>query len=122
MIGALAGTLNTAGSTVLRRDGEGHLWTYSYDSARGSYVSKEGGGAYDEIVWDASKEKRRFTSPDIRRRQASGCIWHLSPFVTRWGVYPDRNGLDVCFVSSQIVHSNLMCSIEEASSNTSHRP
>ncbi|HEX8620555.1 MAG TPA: LysM peptidoglycan-binding domain-containing protein [Allosphingosinicella sp.] len=41
------GTPNTAGSTVTRWAGDSAV--YTYDAGRGAYVSREGGGAYDEI-------------------------------------------------------------------------
>ena len=45
----LTGTVNTAGSTISRSDGDGHNSLYTYDSARGLYVTTEGGGAHDEL-------------------------------------------------------------------------
>ncbi|HEX8222848.1 MAG TPA: LysM peptidoglycan-binding domain-containing protein [Allosphingosinicella sp.] len=45
----LTGTVNTAGSTITRMTAFYDQVTYSYDAARGAYVSKEGGGAHDEI-------------------------------------------------------------------------
>ncbi len=45
----LTGTVNTAGSTV-KMSGEYYdSPVFTYDSARGAYVSKEGAGAYDEL-------------------------------------------------------------------------
>jgi YD repeat-containing protein len=49
VLGTLNGTLNTAGSTITRGDGDGHNSLYTYDSARGAYVCTEGGGAHDEL-------------------------------------------------------------------------
>ncbi|MEA3063742.1 MAG: hypothetical protein QOJ27_170, partial [Sphingomonadales bacterium] len=43
------GATNAAGSTVTRGDGDGHGTVYTYDAARGAYLSNEGGGSYDEI-------------------------------------------------------------------------
>jgi YD repeat-containing protein len=49
VISNLTGTANTAGSTVTRGDGDGHGAVYTYDSAKGAYVTTEGGGAHDEL-------------------------------------------------------------------------
>ncbi|HYD36729.1 MAG TPA: hypothetical protein VEA60_03895, partial [Allosphingosinicella sp.] len=49
VLGAVTGTVNTAGSTIMRGDGDGHNSLFSYDTARGAYVCTEGGGAYDEL-------------------------------------------------------------------------
>ena len=45
------GTVNTAGSTVTRTDGDGHTTVYSWNGSR--YVSTEGGGAHDSVAFDA---------------------------------------------------------------------
>ncbi|HEX8623379.1 MAG TPA: LysM peptidoglycan-binding domain-containing protein [Allosphingosinicella sp.] len=45
----LTGTINTAGSTITRGDGDGHGAVYTYDAAKGAYVTTEGGGSHDEI-------------------------------------------------------------------------
>jgi YD repeat-containing protein len=49
VLGAVTGTINTAGSTITRGDGDGHNSLYTYDAARGAYVTTEGGGAYDQL-------------------------------------------------------------------------
>jgi YD repeat-containing protein len=49
IVSGLTGTVNTAGSTVNRRDWDRNTSAYTYDTVRGAYVSKSGGGAYDEI-------------------------------------------------------------------------
>jgi hypothetical protein len=43
----LTGTLNTAGSTVLKVFGDGREVLYRYDAAQSAYVSTEGEGAHD---------------------------------------------------------------------------
>ena len=45
----ITGAINAAGSTISRGDGDGHSAVYTFDAARGAYVTKEGGGAHDEI-------------------------------------------------------------------------
>ena len=48
----LSGTRNASGSTVTRTTGDGHAAVYSWNGS--SYVSKEGAGAHDSIVWNSS--------------------------------------------------------------------
>src|SRR4051812_25306257 len=45
----ITGTINTAGSTITRGDGDGHGSVYTFDAAKGAYVTTEGGGSNDEI-------------------------------------------------------------------------
>lgn len=48
----LNGGVNVAGSYLFRRDRDGSLVSYHYDTARGLYLSKEGAGAYDTISYE----------------------------------------------------------------------
>ena len=48
---ALSGTVNTAGSSVVRVDADGAETLYRYDSIRQAYVSKDGAGAYDTLAF-----------------------------------------------------------------------
>ena len=45
----LTGTVNTSGSTIIVLKEFGDRPVFSYDTARGAYVSKEGAGTYDEV-------------------------------------------------------------------------
>lgn len=47
-----SGGLNTVGSTITRTDQDGADSVYTYDAARGLYVSTAGGGAYDTVRYD----------------------------------------------------------------------
>lgn len=51
----LTGTVNTAGSTLVRTAGDGATATYGFDEAAGRYVSYEGEGAYDQITFDGAR-------------------------------------------------------------------
>ena len=53
-ITGLTGTVNTAGSSVTRIDGDGSASLYQYDAARGAYVSTDGGGAYQTITYSST--------------------------------------------------------------------
>lgn len=46
----LVGTVNTAGSQMIRITGDGHKTVYRWDGAR--YQSSEGDGAHDTLTWD----------------------------------------------------------------------
>ena len=63
---ALSGTVNTAGSSVTRTDGDGNQSTYSYDATSGKYLNKDGAGAYDTLsntagVWTWTDGDSRVT-------------------------------------------------------------
>jgi YD repeat-containing protein len=49
----LTGTVNTAGSTISRRDWDGSVVVYTYDTGRNLYISREGSGAYDTLTYGA---------------------------------------------------------------------
>lgn len=50
-IKSLTGTVNTAGSSVVRVDADGAETLYRYDSIRQAYISKDGAGAYDTLTF-----------------------------------------------------------------------
>jgi len=53
----LAGTVNTAGSTLTRTDRDGAQAVYAYDAASSSYISSEGAGAFDRITYDSANSQ-----------------------------------------------------------------
>ncbi len=50
----LTGTLNTAGSTVSKLFGDGSQVVYTYNTAVGAYVAKDGSLANDTLSWSAA--------------------------------------------------------------------
>ena len=64
---SITGTINAAGSTISRRDGDGHSSVYTFDSAKGAYVTTEGGGSHDEIRYASGAWT--WTDGDSRMRE-----------------------------------------------------
>src|SRR5678815_4395473 len=58
----LTGVVNTAGSTLTRTDRDGAEATYVYSA--GSYISTDGSGAYDRIVYDGATTNYVWTDGD----------------------------------------------------------
>ncbi len=50
----LTGTVNTAGSTVTRRDEDGSEVVFSWDASKACYLSSEGAGAHDTLSYNAA--------------------------------------------------------------------
>ena len=67
----LVGTLNAAGSQMIRITGDGHKAVYRWDGAR--YQSTEGDGAHDTLVWDDAKGQVVWT--DGSRRTSERYNW-----------------------------------------------
>jgi len=53
----LTGTVNTAGSSVVKVFGDGYQATYNYDNALGYYTSTDGDGAHDRLRFDAQTQR-----------------------------------------------------------------
>jgi YD repeat-containing protein len=50
----ITGTINTAGSTVTRTDGDGADTVYTYDATTNRYKNTDGAGAYDTLSYNAT--------------------------------------------------------------------
>jgi|GEM_PF-475336 YD repeat-containing protein len=68
-VGRIIGVVNGAGSTVLRTAADGSQAAYTYDSARGMYVSTDGAGAYRTLAYDAVAQRWTWTAGDGQVRE-----------------------------------------------------
>ena len=62
----LTGTVNTAGSTITRRDADGTEIVYTYNTTAAAYIATDGDGAHDTLsyaasVWTWTDGSSRFT-------------------------------------------------------------
>ena len=53
-VSGLTGTVDTAGSTILRTDGDGSQVVYTFNTATGYYVGREGSGAEDTLFYNSN--------------------------------------------------------------------
>src|ERR1044072_9258237 len=60
----LTGTVNTSGSTVKRRSGDGSEITYSWNGS--AYVATDGAGAYDKLTYSSGANSWTWTDGDTR--------------------------------------------------------
>jgi YD repeat-containing protein len=67
-ITSLTGTVNTANSTITRVDEDGAESVYTYNGS--VYVSKEGGGAFDTLSYNAATQEWNWTDGDSRITEA----------------------------------------------------
>jgi hypothetical protein len=89
------GTLNSSGSTVTLIDWDGSDVTYSWNTTRSAYVSKEGAGAYDTLTWNSGTSAWTWTDGDSRVTDTfkpSG-----SPYYGRLASSADTDGNTVVF-------------------------
>ncbi|SMC18258.1 YD repeat-containing protein [Andreprevotia lacus DSM 23236] len=79
----LTGTLNTAGSTIKRVDGDEFEATYTYDTTRGEYVSTAGAGAFDSLRYDSASQSWAWKDgasggSELYKTDGSGSAWRLA--------------------------------------------
>jgi YD repeat-containing protein len=70
IVAGLTGTLNTAGSTVVRTDWDGSQTIYSYNAAAGAYVSQQGGSGYDTLTFSSTTNQWTWTDGSSRTVEA----------------------------------------------------
>jgi YD repeat-containing protein len=97
----LTGTLNTAGSTIKRVSGDGteilYTWTSTWSNGTGAYVTKDGAGAYDAIVYDGGTSEWVWTDGDTQLEER---YYDLAATFGRGGflkTVKDTNGLTVTY-------------------------
>lgn len=81
----LTGTLDTAGSTVIRQGDDGSSVTYTYDTTSGRYLSSGQAGAQDVITWNAGTSSWTLTDGATHSSEtydASGRLVGLNNAVT----------------------------------------
>lgn len=65
----LTGTVNTAGSTIRRLGEDGADVVYTYDTAKGAYLSTKGSGAFDTLSYNASTQRWTWTDGDSQIKE-----------------------------------------------------
>lgn len=80
-IGAVAGTIGTAGSSVVRTASDGSQVTYVYDTERGLYVGTNQSGSEDTLAWDSGSGQWAWTDAQTRQSEtynADGALTALT--------------------------------------------
>ncbi|WP_279237486.1 putative Ig domain-containing protein [Dyella sedimenti] len=65
-LGAVTGTVNTAGSTITRVADDGSVVTYAFNATLGKYVSQGQAGTADTLAWNASASTWTWTDGTSR--------------------------------------------------------
>lgn len=97
-VSSLAGTVNTAGSTVHRISADGFDATYTYDTASSKYLNKDGEGAYDSLAFNTSTRVWTWTdgttavTETYQEGTAGSGAWRLSQVTD-----PDGNAVRVAY-------------------------
>ncbi|MFC5741591.1 RHS repeat domain-containing protein, partial [Dyella tabacisoli] len=81
-ISGLAGTLNTAGSTVSRIADDGSAVTYAYNATLGKYVSSGQSGSTDTLAWSAGASTWTWTDGASRQQEVYNATGQLTQFST----------------------------------------
>jgi uncharacterized protein RhaS with RHS repeats len=65
----LTGTVNTAGSTIVKVFGDGAEVVYTYDTATSQYISTDGAGAHDTLSYNSSTTQWAWTDGSTRHTE-----------------------------------------------------
>src|SRR5215510_6194212 len=68
-VSGLTGTVNTAGSTVRRTEGDGAESVFTFNATLGVYVSSDGGGAFDTLSFNAASQVWTFTDGSSQAKE-----------------------------------------------------
>ncbi|RZU38488.1 YD repeat-containing protein [Fluviicoccus keumensis] len=90
----LTGTVNTAGSTVTRINGDGHETLFTWSGGR--YQSAEGPGAHDSLSWSASDSTWSWVDGDTRATEVYEAVPGL-PGQSRLKSVTDSGGTSLTY-------------------------
>ncbi|NKJ21391.1 putative Ig domain-containing protein [Dyella sp. SG609] len=77
-IGGLAGTVNTAGSTVSRVADDGSMMSYAYNASAGAYLSTGQSGSVDTLTWNAASSSWTRTDGASRQQETYNAAGQLT--------------------------------------------
>lgn len=106
----LVGTVNTAGSSIVRVDADGSEALYRYDSLKQAYVTQSGGGAYDTLRFDTVSSS--WTWKDGATANTENYGWDGSFGKVLSATEANGNRVDYAY------NGNLLTSITNASGET----
>lgn len=101
----LTGSVNSTGSTIKRWGRDGSSAIYSWNGTSG-YVSTEGNGAHDTIVWDAAASK-------YTRTEGSSQLQEVYTSAGRLEKEKDANGQENSYIYNQ--YTNLLEQVDSSS-------
>ncbi|MDF0607232.1 hypothetical protein HZU77_016600, partial [Neisseriaceae bacterium TC5R-5] len=84
-IGSLQGTLNSAGSSVLRTGEDGQQVRYTFDTSRNAYIARDGAGADDVLHFDSSRQQWHWTDGASQNRETYDANGRLLQLLDRDG-------------------------------------
>ncbi|MBC7381182.1 MAG: LysM peptidoglycan-binding domain-containing protein [Burkholderiaceae bacterium] len=74
-IKTLTGTVNTAGSSVVRVDKDGAELLYTYDTTLNRYIRKDGSGSFDTMTYDGNGGNLKWAWTDGATRATESYDW-----------------------------------------------
>ncbi|HYD79861.1 MAG TPA: polymorphic toxin-type HINT domain-containing protein [Paucimonas sp.] len=86
----LTGTVNTAGSTIVRVAADGSETSYAYDTARQCYRSADDGGADDTLAYDQGANAWTWKDGPTQARQTYG--WNAASNSGKLTAFADADG------------------------------
>ncbi|MFM2450787.1 MAG: hypothetical protein RIS44_3237, partial [Pseudomonadota bacterium] len=108
----LTGSVNTAGSTIVRVDADGAESLYRYDSGKAQYVNKDGVGSFDLLRYDAATSTWTWTDGDTQTTERYD--WNLGR--GKLLGQTDSNGQSLTFSYS----ANLLSQVVNASGEATY--
>ena len=109
-VDTLTGAINTAGSTVVRTDGDGTRRIFTFDSQQGLYVNKDNAGAFDTL----SYANNAWTWTQGATRMTESYDWNGS--VGKMVAMADADGNKLTYQYT----GNLITAVTDASGETTY--